>query len=362
MLHSIWNHQGPYRVTADVSSAPRASAWHVPAPGARPALAAYPAATRLPARTRPVAAATAVMRLPEPAHPLMQVMQQARPDLAVLIELEFQPMRRALLATVCLQQALRDLGPALPRAPHGLPGLPQVLLVHALATATGADAARAAVALAALRQLDPQREIARAWQLRGEPCAAPSPDSVVAWRVAMDLGATPAGMDVLQAVLEVPVAPARRQAFAALLQAARQLARESAVPATPVSMLRSQAVLSGAAGRALMGAAACLASEAQAVPASPRAGAAPRAGSAGTPPRLRSAFALSVPFSSSAMARWTFVSTSRPAARIVSAMSEALVRHVARPVVVTAVLPAPGSAGSGVRDAGGTPRCARTAG
>lgn len=343
MLHSIWNHQGPQRVTADASTPTRASAWTAPAIGPRPALAALTLPRRLPGRTRPVAAAAAAVRLPEPAHPLIQAMHQARPDLAALIAHKFKPMRHALLATVFLKQAVRELAPALPRAPHGLPGLPQVLLVHALAAATGADASRAAVALAALRQLDPQREIARAWQLRGEPCAAPSPDSVVAWRVAMELGATPAGMDVLQAVLEVPVAPARHQSFVALLQAARQLEREGTAPATPVSMLRSHAVLSGAAGLALMGAAACLAGEAQAVPAGPRAVDAPRAGSTGSLPRLRSTFTLSVPFSSSAMARWTFISASRPAAGLASAMSEALVRHVARPVAVNAILPAPGS-------------------
>lgn len=343
MLHSIWNHQGPYRVTADASTPTRASAWTAPAVGPRPALAALTLPRRLPGRTRPVAAAAAAVRLPEPAHLLIQAMQQARPDLAALIEHKFKPMRHALLATVFLKQAVRALAPALPRAPYGLPGLPQVLLVHALAAATGADAPRAAAALAALRQLDPQREIARAWQLRGEPCAAPSYDSVVAWRVAMELGATPAGMDVLQAVLEVPVAPARRQAFLALLQAARQLAGESAVPGTPVSMLRNHAVLSEAAGLALMGAAACLADEPQAVPASPLGGDAPHASTAGVPLRLRSTFALSVPFSSSAIARWTFVSASRSAAGIASAMSEALVRRVARPVAVNTILPAPGS-------------------
>lgn len=342
MLHSIWNQQGPYRVTADASTATRPGAWTAPAIDPRPALAAFTPPRRLLSRTRPVAAAAAAMRLPEPAHPLIQAMQQARPDLAALIEHKFKPMRHALLATAFLQQAVQALAPALPRAPFGLPGLPQVLLVHALAAATGADAPRAAAVLAALRQLDPQREIARAWQLRGDPCAAASSDSVVAWRVAMELGATPAGLDVLQAVLAVPVAPARRQAFAALLQAARQLANESPLPATPVSLLRSHAVLAGAAGLALMGAAACLAGAAPTVPAGPLADAVPQAGAAGMPPRLRSTFALSVPFSRSAMARWTFASASRPAASIASAMSEALVRHMARPVAVSAILPAPG--------------------
>jgi len=320
MLHSIWNHQGTYRVIADASTPARAGAWTVPAIGPRPALASLPPTRRLPGRTRAVVAA---VRLPESPHPLVQAMQQARPNLAALIEHEFKPMRHALLATVLLKQAVRELAPALPQGPQGLPGLPQVLLVHALAEATGADAARAAVALAALRQLDPQREISRAWQLRGEPCAVPSPDSAVAWRVAMELGATPAGMDVLQAVLEVPVAPTRRQAFASLLQAARQLGRESAAPSTPVSILRSHAVLAGAEGLALMGAAACLAGAAQVVPAAPLAADAPCAG-AGMRLRLRSTFALSVLFSSAAMARWTLVKASRPAADIASAMSEAL--------------------------------------
>jgi hypothetical protein len=333
MLHSFWNHQGPYRATADASVAPRASAW------SKPDLAAPTPPRRMPGRTRPVAAAVVAVRRPEPAHPLIQAMQQARPDLAALIELKFQPMRHALLGTVYLRQALRALVPALPRAPHGLPGLPQVLLVHALA-ATCADAPRAAVALAALRQLDPQREIAHAWQLRGEFCAAPSPDSVAAWQVAMELGATPSGMDVLQAVLDVPVAPAQRQAFAALLQSARQLARESAQPVTPISMLRSQAAPGGAAGRAFTDAAACLAGEAPATPASVPADDAPRAGMS-RPARLRSALALSVPFSSSALACWSFVSASRQAAGIASAVSDALIRHVARPVAVGAVLQAP---------------------
>lgn len=337
MLHSIWNHQGPYRVTADVSSTPRASAWPVPAPGSRPALAASPVAARMPARTRAVAAA-ATMHLPELAHPLMRAMQQPRPDLAALIELRFKPMRQALLATVFLRQALRELSPALPRAPHGLP---QVLLVHALATATGADTARAATALAALRQLDPQREIARAWRLRGEPCAAPSPDSVAAWRVAMELGATPAGMDVLQAVLEVPVAPARRRAFTALLKAARQLALGCTQPITPVSMLRGQAVPGGAAGQAFSGAAASLAGEVQAVPASSSPRDARRIGTPGEPVRPRGMLASSVPFSSASMACWAFISASRPAAGIAAAMSDALVRRVARPVVVGPILPAP---------------------
>jgi hypothetical protein len=293
----------------------------------------------MPGRARPVAAAVAAVRRPEPAHPLIQAMQQARPDLAALIEHKFQPMRHALLGTVYLRQALRALVPALPRAPHGLPGLPQVLLVHALAT-TCPDAPRAAVALAALRQLDPQREIARAWRLRGEPCAAPSIDSVVAWHVAMELGATPSGMDVLQAVLEVPVAPAQRQAFAALLQSARQLARESAQPATPLSMLRSHAAPGGAAGRAFNDAAACLAGEAQAAPASPPADDVLRVVTP-RPARLRSAVALSVPFSSSARACWNFVSAPRQAAGIALAVSDALVRHAARPVAVSAVLQAP---------------------
>lgn len=322
MLHNFWNHQGPYRLTANASVAPRASAWKTPTP------AAPTSPRRMPGRTRHVA-----------AHPLVQAMQQAQPDLAALIEHKFQPMRHALLGTVFLQQALRVLVPALPRAPRGLPGLPQVLLVHALA-ATCKDAPRAAVALAALRQLDPQRDIARAWRLRGEPCAAPSPDSVAVWRVAMELSTTPSGMDVLQAVLDVPVAPAHRQAFAALLQAARQLARESAQPATPISMLRSQATLGGAAGRAFTDAAACLVGEAQAVPASPPADDAQRARTP-RPTRLRSVLALSVPFCSTARACWTVASACRQTAGIASVMSDALIRHVARPVAVGAILQVP---------------------
>ncbi len=330
MLHSIWNHHGPYRVTADDSSARRASARPAPAAGPRAPWVAFPVAANPLARTRAVAAATMAQRPPEPAHSLTQALQQTRPDLAALIELRFRPLRHAVLATVALRHALRDLVPALPRPTRGLPGLAPMLLVHALAAATGADTARAVSALAALRQLDPQREIAHAWRLRGEPCAVPSPDSVAAWRAAMELGATPAGLDVLQAVLEVPVAPCMRHAFAALLAAGRTLARESRQATTPASLLRTQA-----APAPMADAAACLAGAAPAVPAN---GLAPRAQAAGKPIRLRSAFALSVPFSSTAMACWSFVSASRPAAGIASAVSDALVRHVARPVAVGAVL------------------------
>lgn len=305
MLHSIWNHQGPYRGTAEAPSSPRASAWDPPAAAVSP-----------PAR----AVAMADTRQATPARPMVQAM----PDLGALIERKFKPMRHALLASACLRQALRDLSPALQRAPHGLAGLAQGLLVRALATATGADTARAAVALAALRQLDPRRDIAQAWQLRGEPSAAPSPDSVATWRVAMELGATPAGMDVLQAVLEVPVAPALRPAFAALLAAALAQARASQRPVTPVSLLRGQPIPA-----ALATAAARLVADAATLPA--LAGA-PRAASSGSPVRLRSTLARSVPFSTYAMASWSLLSTSRPAACVASALAGTLVRHVARPV------------------------------
>ena len=91
-------------------------------------------------------------------------------------------------------------------------------------------------------------------------------------------------------------------------------------------MLRGPAAPGGAAGQALAGAAASLAGEVQAAPArsSPRG-----------------MLASSVPFSSSSMACWAFISASRPAAGIAAAMSDALVRRVARPVVVGPILPAP---------------------
>jgi len=350
MLHSIWNHQGPYRVTADASSAPRASAGNVSAVGLRPALAAPTSPRRMPGRTRAVAAAVGAVRVPEPVHPLIQAMQQARPDLGALIEHKFQPMRRALLGTVFLRQALRDLIPALPRAPHGLPGLPQVLLVQALAVATGSDAPRAAAALAALRQLDPQRDIARAWRLRGEPCATPAPDSVAAWRVAMELATTPCGMDVLQAVLDAPVAPACRNAFAALLKAAQQLAGDSAQATTPVSLLRGPMISPGQAGQALACAAARLAGEPQAVPAGHGPTNARHTQAHGGPVRPRSVSTLSVPFSRSAMACWSFISASRAAAGIATAVSDAMVRCIAQPAAVApAILPGPWPAGPATR-------------
>lgn len=310
MLHSIWNHRGPYRVTAEASSPPRTSAWAPPAPTA-------------PSSTRAVVVAGASRPAAE------QAVARAVPDLGALIELKFKPMRKALLASVCLRQALRDLAPALARTPQGLPGLALVLLVQALATATGADTARAAVALAALRQFDPRRDIAHAWQLRGEPCAAPSPDSVTAWRVAMELGATPAGMDVLQAVLEVPVAPAHRPAFAALLAAARTAQQ----PATPVSLLRGPAI-----PPALGAAAARLVAAAPTVPALAET---PRTATTGRPVRLRSAPGRSVPFSAYAMASWSFFNSNRPAAGIASTLAHTLVRHVARPLAAATVLASP---------------------
>ena len=145
--------------------------------------------------------------------------------------------------------------------------MPAVLLTQTLALATGANASRATAALAALRQMDPVADIGVAWRRtsQGEPAAPTPPDEADAWRVAMELGATPSGMRLLQTIVARPVMPAQEKDFSLLLKTLSTLsAREPARQATPSAMLAAQTPTATLLAEALTCASARLAGEMQA--------------------------------------------------------------------------------------------------
>ncbi|HET9642110.1 MAG TPA: hypothetical protein VFP68_01815 [Burkholderiaceae bacterium] len=230
------------------------------------------------------------------AHPVLDAMFKDIPDLERLAPCLFTG---SSLAKLLLIPALE--GVDLSRVPPtpGLPGAPRVLLAQALAAATDGDARLARDTLDVLRELDPQREIVSAWRGRvftsarqslsdddfATPPQSPSaheswgaaadwedaatrgaegPSAAArqaAWRVAMALADTPSGMDVLQAVLDLPVDQTHRRDFALLLKAAAAMPPDFAAQATPMDILESDAALQTLPGEAIACAAARMAGD-----------------------------------------------------------------------------------------------------
>lgn len=101
----------------------------------------------------------------QPGQVLIDAMGQEAPDCGVLTK-ELFARSPVLFAAADLAGELRGVDfSRMPPVP-GLPGAPTVLLAQALAAATGGDARLARDALALLRELDPQRDIATAWRQR----------------------------------------------------------------------------------------------------------------------------------------------------------------------------------------------------
>jgi hypothetical protein len=243
-------------------SAPAAGS--ISSPGASPlsALSPSPARSETAMVTLPLDSSAIDAALP---HPLIDAMQQGHAALPGLIEQQFGHVDQTLFAKAALRQALQSLAPAMsPAAPVGLPGMPAVLLAQTLSLATGADASRAIAALDALRQMDPMADIAAAWRGEASGAAAP-PEEADAWRVAMELSATPSGMRLLQTIMARPVMPAQEKDFALLLKTASALcARSPELEPTPAALLAAQTPPTTLLAEALACASARLAGEVQA--------------------------------------------------------------------------------------------------
>jgi hypothetical protein len=197
------------------------------------------------------------------SHPLIDAMKQGTAGVHGLVENQFAGVNQVVISKAMLRQALQGLVPlAASAAPVGLPGMPAVLIAQSLALATGADATRSLAALAALRRLDPVGDVVAVWQHR--EAAATRPGEADAWRVAMELGNTPSGMKVLQAVFGEPVAAAVESDFALLLKTGLAIADRDASLATPAAMLASNSPPTALLGDALDCAAARLADNVQA--------------------------------------------------------------------------------------------------
>ena len=239
------------------------------ATGASPSASPLTAVTPSPARSETALVATHANSAEAEAtvvgaHPLIDAMKQGTADLHGLVENQFGRVDQVMLSKAMLRRALQALGPLTAgAAPQGLPGMPAVLVAQSLALATGADATRSLAALATLRRLDPVGDIAAAWQRREAPAAA-RPDEVDAWRVAMELGTTPSGMKVLQAVFAKPIAPAQEGDFTLLLKTAAAIVERDASLTTPSAMLASTSPPTALLGEALACAAARLAGDVEA--------------------------------------------------------------------------------------------------
>jgi hypothetical protein len=225
----------------DTEMAPRTGLLATSAsPNASPLAAVTPSPARSETALVPQHADSADAGTSIATHPLIDAMKQGPAGLHGLVENQFAGVNEVVISKTMLRQALQGLAPlAAGAAPVGLPGMPAVLVAQSLALATGSDATRSLAALAALRQLDPVGEVAAAWQQRQAPVATIRRDEVDAWHVAMELGTTPSGMKVLQAVLGKPVAPAQEEDFALLLKTAAATLERDASLATPSAMLAS---------------------------------------------------------------------------------------------------------------------------
>jgi hypothetical protein len=248
-------------------SQPSPAAGALASPGASPlsALSPSPARSETALVTMPLDSSAADTAAP---HPLIDAMQQGLAALPGLIEHQFGHVGQTLFAKSALRQALQSLAPAMsPVAPVGLPGMPAVLLSQTLALAAGADASRATAALAALRQMDPVADIGVAWQraAQGERAGPTPPDEADAWRIAMELSATPTGMRLLQTIVARPLMPAQEKDFALLMKTTSALAaRNPELEATPAAMLAAQTPPGTLLAEALACASARLAGEVQA--------------------------------------------------------------------------------------------------
>ena len=244
---------------AMASTAPAAST-----AGASPSASPLTAVTPSPARSETALVAThadsAEADTAVASHPLIDAMKQGSANLHGLVENQFGRASEVIFSKAMLRQALGPLTAS--AAPGGLPGMPAVLIAQSLALATGADATRSLAALAALRRLDPVGDVVAAWQHREAP--ATRPGEADAWRVAMELGNTPSGMTVLQAVLGKPVAPADEGNFTLLLKTALATTERDASLTTPSAMLASQSSPTALLGDALDCASARLAGNVQA--------------------------------------------------------------------------------------------------
>lgn len=248
----------------DTEMAPRTE---LPAATASPSASPLTAVTPSPARsetalvTAYVDSAAANSGLA--THPLIDAMKQGTAGVHGLVENQFGGVNQVTISKAMLRQALQGLVPlAASAAPVGLPGMPAVLIAQSLALATGADATRSLAALAALRRLDPVGDVVAAWQHREAPTTRPG--EADAWRAAMELGNTPSGMKVLQAVFGEPVAAAVESDFALLLKTALATADRDPSLATPSAMLASSNPPTALLGDAIDRAAARLAGNVQA--------------------------------------------------------------------------------------------------
>jgi hypothetical protein len=196
-------------------------------------------------------------------HPLIDAMKQGAEGVHRLVENQFAGVNQVMISKAMLRQALRGLVPLTAGvAPVDLPGMPAVLIAQSLALATGSDATRSVAALAALRRLDPVGDVVAAWQHREAP--ATRPGEADAWRTAMELGNTPSGMKVLQAILGTPLAPRNEDDFALLLKTALATTERDATLTTPSAMLASNSPPTALLGDAIDCAAARLAGNVQA--------------------------------------------------------------------------------------------------
>jgi hypothetical protein len=239
----------------------------VPAAGASPSASPLAAVTPSPTRSETALVAThadsAEADMAVASHPLIDAMKHGSANLHGLVENQFGRAAEVMFSKAMLRQALQALGPlTASAAPVGLPGMPAVLIAQSLALATGADATRSLAALGALRRLDPVGEVAAAWQHREAPVTRP--DEADAWRVVMELGNTPSGIKVLQAVLGKPVAPADESDFALLLKTALAITERDALLTTPSAMLAGPSAPTALLGDALDSAAASLAGNVEA--------------------------------------------------------------------------------------------------
>ena len=212
-------------------------------------------------------------------HVLLDSLGQAALDHGRLTRALFPSANQGfgMLTALAHELSRQDLS-GVPPTP-GLPGAPRVLMAQALAAATGGDATLALQALGALRELDPQRELAAAWRHNFQearvdeagtdqpPAAAAAPAAhapearQAAWRVAIALAGTPAGMDVLQHLVARPVDETRRRDLALLLKATAHLASARGAPTDPSSILADASARSTLAGRAVRCAAARMAGD-----------------------------------------------------------------------------------------------------
>ncbi|SFD34202.1 hypothetical protein [Paracidovorax konjaci] len=259
---------------------------------------------------------------PASTHVLLDAMAQEAPDSSALTKALFAPATRGfgVAADLAYELGRADFS-RMPPIP-GLPGAPTVLLAQALAAATGGDARLARDALAFLRGLDPQQDIAAAWRQQAggledgtasvyltpegseqgdedraadasvdggsayhtpdgsEPGtperslpASPRPSHAdaagdamravrqAAWQAAAALAGTPTGFDVLQSIVAQPVAAEHGRDFALLLKAAAAVPAEHAVRGDPAAVLGNPAALGTLTGKAVACAAARMAGE-----------------------------------------------------------------------------------------------------